>query len=552
MRKSGLLLHITSLASKYGIGDFGPEAYRFADFLGRSKQRCWQVLPVNPPDIRTNPPATYSPYDSLSAFAGNSSLISPELLYQQGLLMKSEIQNHPAFAETRVEYTKVISYKTKLLNAAYERFRNLIVSNKTRVIASGAKQSQTLETGRLLRRPDKSGLLAMTRDRYERFCFENRSWLEDYATFVALREHFWPKLWCDWPVELRERWEKPIKAVKMKLRDSIERQKFLQYIFFTQWFDLKRYCNRSGIEIIGDIPIYVSYSSADVWSRTEIFKLNRYRDPEFVSGVPPDLFSRTGQLWGNPVYNWLALKKTGYRWWLERIKHNLALFDRVRLDHFRGFFRYWRVPAGDKTAKNGKWMKGAGRDFFNVVFKRFPKSSIIAEDLGHITPDVKSFVKKSGLAGMRVIQFGFGSRHAGTATNPHLPHNHVRNSICYTGTHDNNTAVGWFKEANAEQKKRLFDYLSSLSLRGAQRRSNLDFGHKPKAKDINWDFIRLAMNSPADLAIIPVQDILGLGSEARMNHPAASKGNWQWRLKPGLLTPQIAKKLATLTETFGR
>jgi 4-alpha-glucanotransferase len=519
MRKSGLLLHITSLVSKYGIGDLGPEAYRFADFLAEAKQRCWQVLPVNPPDIRTNPPvrstpyvATYSPYDCLSSFAGNSFLVSPELLYQQGLLTKGEIQDCPSFAEMRVEYTKVISYKTKLLNAAYERFSN------TR---SNARK----------------------RSDYERFCADNKSWLEDYATFVALRERFWPKLWCDWPVELRERWEKPLKAVKMKLRDSIERQMFLQYIFFTQWFDLKRYCNQSGIEIIGDVPIYVSYSSADVWSNPEIFKLNRYRDPEFVSGVPPDLFSRTGQLWGNPVYNWLALKKTGYRWWLEQIRHNLALFDRVRLDHFRGFFRYWRVRAGDKTAKNGKWMKGPGRDFFDVVFKCFPRQAIIAEDLGLITPDVKSFVKRSGLAGMRVIQFGFGGPRSclrqedAGAKNPHFPKNHIKNSVVYTGTHDNNTAVGWFtKEATKKQKSKLFDYI----------------GHKTQPNTINWDFIQMAMGSPADLAIIPVQDILGLGEEARMNRPAASKGNWVWRLKPGQLTPQISKKLATLTETFGR
>jgi 4-alpha-glucanotransferase len=328
MRKSGLLLHITSLESKYGIGDLGPEAYRFADFLAEAKQKCWQVLPLNPLSGEHN---SYSPYNSLSAFAGNTLLVSPELLYQQGFLTKKEVQNHPAFADTKVEFHKVISYKEKLLNAAYERFSN--TRNNAR------------------KRWD-----------YERFCYKNRSWLEDFATFIAIRERFWPKLWCDWPIELRERWEKPLKTVKMKLRDSIDREKFLQYIFFTQWFDLKRYCNQSGIEIIGDIPIYVSYSSADVWRRHEIFKLNRYRRPLFISGVPPDYFSKTGQLWGNPVYHWLYLKKTNYAWWLERIRHNLALFDRVRLDHFRGFFRYWCVRAGDKTAKNGNGQKGRGKN----------------------------------------------------------------------------------------------------------------------------------------------------------------------------------------------
>jgi 4-alpha-glucanotransferase len=499
MRKSGLLLHITSLASKYGIGDLGPEAYRFADFLAEAKQKCWQVLPLNPLSGEHN---SYSPYNSLSAFAGNTLLVSPDLLYQQGLLTKKEVQNHPAFADTKVEFHKVISYKTKLLNAAYKRFSN--TRNNAR------------------KRWD-----------YERFCFENRSWLEDYAAFVTIRERFWPKLWCDWPMELRERWERPLKAVKIKLRNSIDREKFLQYIFFTQWFDLKRYCNQAGIEIIGDIPIYVSYSSADVWSRPEIFKLNRYRKPLFISGVPPDYFSKTGQLWGNPVYHWLSLKKTNYAWWLERIKHNLALFDRVRLDHFRGFFRYWQVPAGSKTAKNGKWAKGPGKEFFDVVFKHFPKQSLIAEDLGRITPDVREFVEESGLAGMRVIQFAFGGN---PSTNQHWPHNHVRNSVCYTGTHDNNTAVGWFKEANREQIEQLGDYL----------------GHKPKANEIYWELIRLALASVADLVIIPVQDTLGLDAEARMNHPAVHKGNWRWRMKHGQLTSKVAKKLAGLTQNYGR
>ena len=499
-RASGVLLHVTSLASKYGIGDFGPEAYRFADFLARAKQRYWQVLPLNPPTLSQNP---YSPYNGLSAFAGNTFLISPDLLYRQGFLTKREIQDCPRFAETQVEYTKVVSYKAKLLNAAYERFNPLRRQNA-----------------------------------YEQFCFENAGWLEDFALFVALRQHFRPRLWCDWPVELRERWEKPLTAAKEKLQDSVNREKFLQYLFFSQWFALKRHCNQLGIEIIGDIPIYVAYDSADLWSHPEIFKLNRYRNPEFVSGVPPDLFSKTGQLWGNPTYNWLALKKNRYLWWIERLRHNLAMFDRVRLDHFRGFFRYWRVLAGEQSAKNGKWMKGPGGNFFDAIFKQIPKQAVIAEDLGYITPDVKRFVKKSGLYGMRVIQFGFGgSRRAGTETNPHFPKNHIKNSVVYTGTHDNNTAVGWFKkEATAEQKSRLFDCL----------------GHKPRANDIHWEMIRLAMSSVADIAIIPFQDVLGLDENARMNRPSSVRGNWQWRLRPGQLTLQISKKLAKLTQITGR
>jgi 4-alpha-glucanotransferase len=335
-------------------------------------------------------------------------------------------------------------------------------------------------------------------------------------------------------VELRERWTSPLAAAKTKLQDSINRQKCLQYLFFSQWSALKQHCDWLGIEIIGDIPIYVSYDSADVWANPEIFKLNRYKDPEFVSGVPPDLFSKTGQLWGNPVYNWLALKRTNYSWWYARLRHNLAMFNCVRLDHFRGFFHYWRVPAGDKTAKNGKWMKGPGPEFFDMVFRRYPKKSIIAEDLGIITPDIKSYIERSELAGMRVLQFGFGGN---PKTNGHFPKNHIENSVCYTGTHDNNTAVGWFtKEANKQQKKRLLECL----------------GNKPKESEIHWEMIRLAMGSAANLTIIPVQDVLGLGTEGRMNHPAKTKGNWQWRMRPGELTAQVAKKLANLTATYGR
>jgi 4-alpha-glucanotransferase len=469
-RKSGLLLHITSLPSEYGTGDLGPEAYKFADFLARAKQSFWQILPLNPPaDMQDK----YSPYDSYSAFAGNTTLISPELLYRQGLLSKADLRDCPKFPETKVEYPKVISYKAKLLNIAWENFA---------------------------KRPRR-------RD-YEKFCLENKIWLDDYSLFMALREHFHGKLWRDWPVELRERWTRPLAAIKTRLGDSINRQKCLQYLFFSQWSDLKQYCARLGIEIIGDVPIYVSYDSADVWANPEIFQLNRYRNPEFVSGVPPDLFSKTGQLWGNPVFNWLVLKKTNYSWWLERIRHNLAMFDRVRIDHFRGFFRYWRVLAGDKTAKNGKWMKGPGWHFLDLVFRHFPKKSIIVEDLGYITPDIKEYVASRGLAGMRVLQFGFGGN---PKTNSHYPANHIENSICYTGTHDNNTIVGWRNEIDAKQKARLIECL----------------GHRPALKDFNWEMIQLAFESVANLAIIPVQDILGLGTEGRMNHPAKTKGNWQ-------------------------
>jgi 4-alpha-glucanotransferase len=484
-------LHITSLAGKFVIGDLGPQAYKFAEFLARAKQRVWEILPLNPP---AGP--RYSPYNSFSAFAGNTALISPEILYREGLLTKSEIADCPKFAKTRVEFAKVVAFKSKLLKTAYKR----------------CKKTQ----------------------KYEQFCAEHSEWLEDYAIFTALREHFKDKLWCKWPKQLRDRHLDALVFAWAELWESSEQEKFLQYLFFEQWFNLKRYCNKLGIEIIGDLPIYVAYQSADVWSHPEIFKLDRDKRPTCVSGVPPDYFSKTGQLWGNPIYNWRELRKTRYKWWFERIGHNLTLFDRTRIDHFRGFFGFWQVPAGDKTAKNGKWVKGPGKEFFDILFKRFSKKTIIAEDLGLITNDVKSYVKNAGLPGMRVLQFGFDGN---TKENPHFPKNHIKNSICYTGTHDNNTTVAWFnKEINEKQKALLFKCL----------------GRKPKAANIHWDMIRLALTSKADLVIIPVQDVLGLGGEARMNRPARAMGNWLWRMQAGKLTPQIARKLATLTKTSGR
>jgi len=505
-RASGLLLHITSLPSKYGIGDLGPQAYKFADFLSRAKQKFWQMLPLNPLTLRQNP---YSPYNCTSAFAGNTLLISPDLLYQQGLLLREDLQDCPRFAKSKVEYPKVVSYKTKLLNAAYQRFK---VSKR---------QSD-----------------------YKRFCAENATWLDDFALFVALRQHFGHILWCDWPAKLRDRYKDTIKTARNNFAEAINREKFLQYMFFKQLASLKSHCKRLGIKLIGDIPIYVAYDSADVWSNPEIFKLTKAKKPRFIAGVPPDYFSKTGQLWSNPVYDWAALKDTRYRWWLERIGHNLKLFDMVRIDHFRGFFAYWQVPAGSSTAAGGKWVKCPYDDFFHTLFKRFSPQSIIAEDLGLITSDVKKFIEKHHLTGMRVLQFGFDGN---LAKNPHFPANHIKNSIVYTGTHDNNTAAGWFaKDVTAAQKKILFACL----------------GRKVSAHQINWELIKLAFASVSNLAIIPVQDILGLGESARMNRPATIKGNWQWRLNPGQLTPhtersdgpasEISKRIAKLTQITGR
>ena len=493
-RASGILLHITSLPSKYGIGDLGPEAYNFADFLADARQRYWQVLPLGPTSTKSG----CSPYNGLSAFAGNTLLISPELLYEQGLLAKKEVQDCPPFPASRVDYRMAISHKTKLLSLAYERFRS---------------------------KPECCA--------YEQFCSENKSWLDDFAVFAALRHHFHPKLWCDWPIELRDKKRQAITPLKSQLKDGINRQKALQYLFFKQWHSLKDYCNRLDIRIIGDIPIYVAYDSADVWAHPEIFKLIMTKKPKFVGGVPPDHFSRTGQLWGNPVYDWQVLKKRGYEWWIRRVKHNLSLFDTVRIDHFRGLVAYWQVPGTAKTAKNGQWAK-VPEDFFNKLFEHCPSSSIIVEDLGYITPDVKAAIARLDLCSTKVLQFAF---EGDSTENTHCPHNHIRNCVVYTGTHDNNTARGWFrKEATSPKKKRLFEYL----------------GRKVPSAQIHWAFMQLAMSSVAKIAVIPMQDVMGLPEQARMNKPSTAVGNWSWRLYPGQITLSTARKLARLAEIYGR
>ncbi|MFZ0035478.1 MAG: 4-alpha-glucanotransferase [Sedimentisphaerales bacterium] len=524
-RASGVLLHISSLPSEYGIGDFGPSAYRFADFLVHAGQSYWQVLPLNPPaPVRNN----FSPYNSSSAFAGNTLFISPDLLYRYGFLNKSDMRARPIFPQTQVNYRAVAAYKEKLFNLAYERFEH-----------SG-----------LVRRSFSEGGKSWD---YERFCDDNKSWLEDYAIFVALHRYFHNQSWINWPAELREHKKAALKAVKTQLSCEINREKFLQFVFFKQWRDLKHYCRKRNIRLIGDISFYVAFESSDVWASPELFKLTKRRKPRFVAGVPPDLFSRTGQLWNNPVYNWEALKKTGYRWWLTRFEHNLNLFDIVRLDHFRGFAAYWQVPARCKTALKGKWVAGPGENFFEKVFERFPVSAFFAEDLGRITPDVRELRDKFNLAGTKVLQSAFGKNYA---TSTHNPRNFIKNSVVYTGTHDTNTIRGWFdNEADAEQKKNLFDCLARpwarsrrpLGRAEGQRRSD-----RISAGEIHWALIQLALGSVSNTVIIPMQDILGLGEEARMNRPATIKGNWQWRLSNGRLNSRIANKLRRLTETSRR
>lgn len=495
-RGSGILLHLTSLPSPYGIGDFGPWAYRFADFLAEGKQSYWQVLPLNP----TDPVSGNSPYSSPSAFAGNTLLISPDLLEESGFLTKEDLKAHPSFPEAKCDYASVIPYKAQLLLRAYERFKSM----------------------------------GLEKERYEEFCKKNKAWLENFALFVVIKKNRNGKAWAEWEKGLRNSNPREIDRVKKEFHDDLEGEKFLQYLFFKQWFSLKKYCNDKGIRLIGDIPIYVNYDSVDVWTHADLFKLDKYKNPTSVAGVPPDYFSKTGQLWGNPIYRWDILKKTGYRWWFQRIGHNLLLFDYLRLDHFRGFVGFWEVPSTEGTAIQGKWVKAPAVDFFTALLKKFPAHSIIAEDLGVITPDVKEVVNRFGFPGMRILQFAFGED---LPTHPYLPHNYTPNTLVYTGTHDNNTIRGWFEnEATPEDKKRLYRYL----------------GREISPEECPKELYRLAMMSVANTVIVPVQDLLGLGEEAKMNRPSVAHGNWEWRLLPDQLNASCADRLGEMTTIYGR
>jgi len=494
-RASGILLHPTSLPSPYGVGDFGPGAYDFLEFLSSSRQSYWQMLPLTPTDVGSGS----SPYSGSSAFAGNALLISPELLAKDGLLSAKEIRPPGYFRQGRVDYEAAGEYKTRILEKAFERFR-------------GKKKS----TG------------------YRRFCADEAHWLEDFSLFAALKIHFRGLPWSEWPRSLRDRHPAALNKWKKRLRERIEMEKFLQYCFARQYFSLKNRCNKRGVGIIGDLPIYVSFDSADVWSHPEFFKLDEEKNPLAVAGVPPDYFSRTGQLWGNPIYRWKRLRENGYGWWLMRMGHSFKLYDLVRIDHFRGFAGYWEVRAGKKTAMEGRWKKGPGADFFRHLLQHFPRLPIIAEDLGVITPDVRDLIRRFGLPGMKVLQFAFGSDMVKSA---YIPHNYTEQSVVYTGTHDNNTVRGWFEnEASAATRKRFFSYL----------------GREISGREVNWVMIGLAMMSIARLSVFPVQDILGLGEKARMNFPGRSGGNWQWRLKPGQLKGNVIRKLTAMTEIYGR
>ncbi|SPD75917.1 4-alpha-glucanotransferase [uncultured Desulfobacterium sp.] len=492
-RSSGILLHLSSLPSPFGIGDMGPWAYRFVDFLARAGQRYWQILPLNPTET------TYqnSPYHSTSAFASNPLFISPELMVEGGLLTNDDIKPFKTNSKGAVEYGDVSRRKKIVFLKAYKHFKN-----------------------------------GVARDGFDEFCTRNAFWLDDFSLFSSIRSHLRKRPWNQWDKGLRHMIPRDLTAVKKRLRESIDLAMFLQYEFYKQWSALKSYCNDKKIFVIGDMPFYVPYNSTDLWACRRYFKLNKDLRPSVVSGVPPDYFSRTGQLWGNPIYKWDVMKKDGYGWWIKRVTHNLSLFDFLRIDHFRGIASYWEVPAGEKNAVNGKWVKGPGEDLFRAIYRKIPDPPIIAEDLGFITPDVTRLVNQFKIPGMKVLQFGFDE-----PSSIYAPHNIGKNYVVYTGTHDNNTTRGWFEnEATLQAKKRLFRYI----------------GRRIRANEAAHELIRLAMMSRAATAIIPMQDILNLGQAARMNLPATRKGNWRWRLKPEGISPGVADRLLELTETFGR
>jgi 4-alpha-glucanotransferase len=494
-RSSGILLHPTSFPGRYGIGDLGDEAYRWVDFLRSAKQKLWQILPLGPTGYGD------SPYQCFSAFAGNPFLVSPDRLIADGLLLQSDIEPLPAFPAARVDFGPVIIYKLALLDKAYERFK------------AGA---------------GSAGL----REEFAEFQEAQAAWLDDFALFMALKDSHNGAVWSTWELDLVLRRPEALSAARRTLAGTIESQQLRQFIFFRQWSEVKAYANAAGISIIGDIPIFVAYDSADVWQRPELFYLDAEGKPSVVAGVPPDYFSRTGQLWGNPLYRWDLLKSSGYAWWIERVRATLAVVDVIRVDHFRGFDAYWEVPYGMPTAEIGQWVKGPGADFFNTLQAALGKDlPIIAEDLGVVTPEMEALRDGFALPGMKVLQFAFSS----DSKDPFLPHNFKTNCVVYTGTHDNDTTRGWYEHTSTELER---DFARRYLGRG---------GH-----DIAWDLIRLAFASVANTAVAPLQDIFNLGTEARMNLPGQPSGNWGWRYLPGQLTPEIRDRLVEMSWLYSR
>ncbi len=502
-RASGVLLHPTSLPSKFGIGDFGGEAREFVDFLEQSGQTYWQVLPLGQTGYGD------SPYQCFSAFAGNILLVSPDEIVKDGFLKQADLANAPKFSTEKVQYGEVLNFKNAILKRAFENFR----------------------------RTDDQKIA----DAFHKFCDENGFWLEDYALFRAIKLANNQVSWQEWDADLKLRKPEALDKARRELDDEVFAQKFYQFVFFKQWNQLKSYANKKGVKIIGDIPIFVALDSCDVWCNPQEFKLNPDGSPTVVAGVPPDYFSKTGQLWGNPIYNWDAMRADNFGWWIARVAFALKTVDIVRVDHFRGFAASWEVPGADKTAERGAWVNVPGKELFQTLKNALGELPILAEDLGVITPDVEELRDSFGFPGMRILQFAWG----GDARNLDLPHNYIKNSCVYTGTHDNDTTVGWFNSVAGKGSSRDQAQINK------EREFCLQY-LKSDGNEIHWDFVRAILASVADTAIVPMQDLLGLGNDARMNLPASDSGNWHWRAKDNDFNEQIAKRLFKLTKLYGR
>ena len=496
-RAAGILLHPTSLPGPHGVGDLGAAAHRFVDFLAAGRQTLWQIMPLGPVGLGN------SPYASSSAFAGSPLLISLDELAGLGWLEEGDLIG-PEFPPDRVEYEAAWQFKREKLRAAFDRFRERASDEDRTALAE--------------------------------FCERERGWLDDYTLFAAIKERH-EGAWWDWPEELALREPGALDRAREELAPEVAFQGFGQWVFWTQWGALRRHANERGIRIVGDIPIFVAQDSVDVWAHRDIFFLDEHGQPTVVAGVPPDYFSPTGQRWGNPLYNWDRLAETGYAWWIDRFRSTLELVDLIRIDHFRGFQGYWEVPADEETALHGRWMPGPGMPFFEAVRSALGDLPMIVEDLGDITPDVIELREALGFPGMKVLQFAFGEealRDVPTGENPYLPHNYEENCVAYTGTHDNDTTVGWYASREEPERHAVRRYLGR------------------NGDDIAWDFIRLALSSVARYAIVPYQDVLALGSEARMNVPGQPTDNWTWRYREDQVARWHSEALADLTATYGR
>ncbi len=490
MRRSGVLMPVSSIPSRYGIGTFSRQAYDFINLLEQAGQTYWQILPLGPTGYGD------SPYQSFSTFAGNPYYIDLEALIEKGWLTEEECDQYDfGDNEEYIDYEKIYLSRFKALRTAYENSR--------------IKEQED----------------------FQRFCRENAYWLDDYALYMAVKNSFGGKSWSEWDDDIRLRRPEAMKRYREKFADEIGFYQFQQYLFAVQWFALKAYANQKKIQIIGDIPIYVAFDSADTWANPELFQLDEDLIPVAVAGCPPDAFSATGQLWGNPLYRWDYHKETEYAWWMKRIAYCYDLYDVVRIDHFRGFDEYYSIPYGDPTAEFGHWEKGPGYDIFKTMKAKLGNKAVIAEDLGFLTDTVIKLVKKTGYPGMKILQFAFDSREE----SDYLPHNYTANSIVYTGTHDNDTTVGWYDTLNRKDKTFAKKYLNI--------RSN---------KDVHWAFIRAALASVSDTCIIPMQDYLGLGTEARINMPSTLGTNWKWRMLPGQFTEELAEQMKDMARLYGR